>query len=126
MFSGFSRRKILKLIGVFVAGVAAVGSIPLMGKLFVSKVQAQETDDLTIYKGSRISIKSKSKRLARVRNALPYDQPVDVSIDDRPVDFIRDQKSGKYRSYYVPFKEYSSLRELAKDIIDTQAMGRKN
>ena len=124
MFSGFSRRQILKLISVFITGAAAVGSIPLIGKLFVSKVQAQGADDLTIYKGSRIRIKS--KRLAQVRNALPYDQPVDVSIDDRPVDFIREQKSGKYRSYYVPFKEYSSLRELAKDIIDTQAMGRKN
>ena len=46
MFSGFSRRQILKLISVFVAGAAAVGSIPLIGKLFVSKVQAQGADDL--------------------------------------------------------------------------------
>jgi hypothetical protein len=44
MFSGLSRRQLLRLIGGVIAGTTVFGSIPFLGKRFASKAQAQATD----------------------------------------------------------------------------------
>ncbi len=125
MFSGFSRRQILHLIGVFVSGTAAVGSIGLIRKLLVGAAQAQEATNISTYKGRTIRMTTNQAPQLQVAqiNPKPYNEPVKLSIDDKRIDIIQDQTSGMYHTYLIPFKKYSSPTEAAKDIIDLRALG---
>lgn len=135
MFSGFSRRQILKLIGASVTGAAAAASIPLIGKFFVSKVQAQTADlaqtavQQENYKNNTISVTSNTFKQSAVTaetaqvSANAYDLPYALSVNGHAVEVIRNKQSGKYRSYLLPFEEFDSPQALGKALIDTRALG---
>lgn len=124
MFSNLSRRQLLRLISLLIAGTAA-GSIPFFGKFFVNKAQAQAANE--VYKNRRIRVESKQKddtpqslqegaRTVQTR----FESPVELFIDDTRVNVIRIKGTNKYRSYLLPFGEYDSPSDLAKALIDTR------
>ena len=84
MFSGFSRRQFLRLIGFSVAGIAAVGSVPLLGTFLVRKAQAQ-VDSEEVYKNRsyRILTKVENKTPQTLQEGsriveTPYQQPIQL------------------------------------------------
>ena len=87
MFSNLSRRQLLRLISFLIAGTAAVGSIPFLGKFFVSKAQAQTVNEL-LSKNQLIRIIPKllddTPGLLQAR----YTTPVELFIDDTRVNVI--------------------------------------
>ncbi|HCF30008.1 MAG TPA: hypothetical protein DEV81_23040 [Cyanobacteria bacterium UBA11049] len=119
MFSNLSRRQLLRLIGFLIAGTAAVGSIPFLGKFFVSKAQAQTVNEL-LYKNQLIRIVP--KLLDDIPDLLQtrYTAPVELFIDDRRVNVIQITSTNKYRTYLLPFTDYDSVIDLAKALIDAR------
>ena len=125
MFSNFSRRQFFRLIGFSLAGITAIGSIPLIGKFFASKAQAQEAVTQEVYRGRNYRIVNNpvDNTPATIRDGArtiqtPYDRPVRLFIDDREVDIIRNKSSNKYVTYLLPFSEFNSVRELARTLIE--------
>jgi hypothetical protein len=119
MFSNLSRRQLLRLISFLIAGTAAVGSIPFLGKLFGNKAQAQTVNEL-LYKNVQIRIVPKllddTPELLQAR----YTTPVELFIDGRRVNVIQLKDTNKYRTYLLPFTDYDSVSDLAKALIDAR------
>ena len=119
MFSNLSRRQLLRLISFLIAGTAAVGSIPFLGKLFGNKAQAQTVNEL-LYKNVQIRIVPKllddTPELLQAR----YTTPVELFIDGRRVNVIQLKDTNKYRTYLLPFTDYDSVSDLAKALVDAR------
>lgn len=119
MFSNLSRRQLLRLVSFLIAGTAAVGSIPFLGKLFGNKAQAQTVNEL-LYKNVQIRIIPKllddTPELLQAR----YTTPVELFIDGRRVNVIQLKDTNKYRTYLLPFTDYDSVSDLAKALIDAR------
>ena len=119
MFSNLSRRQLLRLISFLIAGTAAVGSIPFLGKLLGNKAQAQTVNEL-LYKNVQIRIVPKllddTPELLQAR----YTTPVELFIDGRRVNVIQLKDTNKYRTYLLPFTDYDSVSDLAKALIDAR------
>ena len=125
MFSGLSRRQLLRLISGLIAGSAAVGSIPFISNLFLSKAQAQQEEKKVKYKDSTYMIVPKltdetpqtlQDGAKKIEN--PFDAPVELYLDDEKVSILRNKKTGKYATYLLPFTQYESPDALALTLID--------
>lgn len=141
MFSNFSRRQLLKLLGGLIAGATAVGSVPFLGRFFASGAQAQQGPKDKADKAQYKEIR-KGRRKGRVYEARtklkddtpqtipdtsgvidnPYDEPVELYVDDKKVNMVRNKKSRKYETYLLPFSDYESPEALAEDMIDLQVV----
>ena len=119
MFSNLSRRQLLRLISFLIAGTAAVGSIPFLGKFFGNKVQAQTLNEL-LYKNVQIRIVPKLLDDTLGLLQARYTTPVELFIDGRRVNVIQLKGTNKYRTYLLPFTDYDSLIDLAKALIDAR------
>lgn len=53
-----------------------------------------------------------------IETAETDENQVRLSIDGKQIDVVRDENSGKYATYTLPYQEYSSIEDLAKDVID--------
>jgi hypothetical protein len=53
-----------------------------------------------------------------IETAETDENQVRLSIDEKQIDVVRDENSGKYTTYILPYQEYSSIEDLAKDVID--------
>ena len=113
MFSGLSRRQLLRLVSGLIAGAAAVGSIPVIGNIFASKAQAQEKIKEVKYKDRKYKIVTKltdetpqtlQDGAKKIEN--PFDAPVELYLDDEKVSILRIKKTGKYATYLLPFTQY--------------------
>lgn len=125
MFSRLSRRQLLKLVSSLIAGAAAFGSIPFIGKLFASKAQAQETVLEVTYKDSTYTIVPKlidNTPLTLLDGAKviqnPFTAPVELYLDGEQVSILRVKQTGKYATYLLPFTQYDSPEALARQLID--------
>ena len=119
MFSNLSRRQLLRLISFLIAGTAAVGSIPFLGKLFGNKAQAQTVNEL-LYKNVQIRIVPKLLDDTLGLLQARYTTPVELFIDDIRVNVIQLKDTNKYRTYLLPFTDYDSVSDLAKALIDAR------
>ena len=141
MFSNFSRRQLLKLLGGLIAGATAVGSVPFLGRFFASSAQAQQgpKDDFDRAKYKAVKTGERKGRRFEVRTKLkdetpqtisdtsgvidsPYDEPVELYVDDKKVDMVRNKKSNKFETYLLPFTDYASPEAVAEDMIDLQVV----
>ena len=125
MFSGLSRRQLLRLVSGLIAGAAAVGSIPFIGNIFASKAQAQQKIREVKYKDRTYKIVTKltdetPQTLQDGANKIenPFDAPVELYLDDEKVSILRNKKTGKYATYLLPFTQYESPDALALTLID--------
>lgn len=133
MFSSLSRRQLLRLISGLIAGSAAFGSIPFMGKLFASRAQARTAANQVTYKNRTYKIVTKAvedtaqtiQDTARTINNL-YNTPVELYLDGQKVDILREQQTGKYVTYLLPFQKFDSPDALAKELIDLKVSVPKN
>ena len=125
MFSGLSRRQLLRLISGLLVGSVAVGSIPFFGKLFASKAQAQEKIKEVKYKDRTYKIITKvtddtpktfQDGAKKIEN--PFDAPVELYLDGAKVNILRDKKTNKYATHLLPFTQYDSPDALALTLID--------
>lgn len=139
MFSNFSRRQLLRLLASLIAGATAVGSVPVLGRFFASKAQAQGPKDKSdkelkkLYKEIRKA--ERKGRVYEVRTKVkdetpqtvtdvsgvvenPYDEPVELFVDDKKVNMVRNKKSKKYETYQLPFNDFESPDAVAETMID--------
>ena len=119
MFSNLSRRQLLRLISFLIAGTAAVGSIPFLGKLLGNKAQAQTVNEL-LYKNVQIRIVPKLLDDTLGLLQARYTTPVELFIDGIRVNVIQLKGTNKYRTYLLPFTDYDSVSDLAKALIDAR------
>jgi len=143
MFSNFSRRQLLKLLGGLIAGATAVGSIPFLGRFFASGAQAQQgpndnAADRAKYKAVktgerkgrsfevRTKVKDETPRKIPDTSGLidnPYDEPVELYVDGKKVDMVRNRKTNKYETVLLPFhNDFESPEALAEEMIDLQVV----
>lgn len=127
MFSRLSRRQLLKLVSGLIAGAAAFGSIPFIGKLFASKAQAQTPVSLKEVKYKNRIYRILPKALDNTPGKLqdwnkkienPFDAPVELYLDGEKVRILRVKKTGKYATYLLPFTQYESPDALVQAMID--------
>lgn len=116
MFSSFSRRQFLNLVGFVVTGTIIAGSASFTGNFFVSKAQAQEIKDF-VYKGRkyRIVINQKSERTVSADNT--FDTSEQLFLDNKEINIIRDKNTQKYQTPLL-FGQFDSPHEVAKMLID--------
>ena len=114
MFSGFSRRQVLKMIGSFVAGAATVGSMSLIGKWLVGAAQAQ-VRGISVYKGIDIVIDLDN---------ITQPGGIALSIGGKQIDLVQNKRSGRYATGRLPFEDFASPQELAKELINLGAVPR--
>lgn len=120
MFSRFSRRQVLRLTSLLIAGTA-MGSIPFVGNV-ATKAQAQETSSEEVYKGRTYTIvtnQSETNQTLRTNQttATTFDTPIQLLLDGREVRIALDQRSQKYVTPLL-FAEFNSPQELARTLID--------
>jgi hypothetical protein len=113
-------------MGGLIAGAAAVGSIPFLGKLFVSKAQAQNEGEQRYkaqnegeqrYKGRTFRIVNRPDAAKTISRSGLIDQPVRLYLDGEPVNLIRNRRTGRYQTYLL-FEEYDSPIALVRALID--------
>lgn len=116
MFSSFSRRQLLNLVGFVVTGTVIAGSAPFIGNFFASKAQAQETEEF-VYKGRkyRIAIEHKSESNASIDTT--FDTPQQLFIDNKEIHIVRDKNTQKYLTPLL-FAQFDSPHEVARMLID--------
>jgi hypothetical protein len=99
MFSSFSRRQLLNLVGFVVTGTVIAGSAPFIGNFFASKAQAQETEEF-VYKGRKYRIGSQQ-----------------LFLDNKEINVVQDKNTQKYLTPLL-FAQFDSLHEVARTLID--------
>lgn len=116
MFSSFSRRQLLSLFGFVGIGTVVAASTPFLGNFFVSKAQAQETNEF-VYKGRSYKIVT----LLNPEKTAPKDNTFDTSeqlfLDGQKVNIVRDNNTQKYMSPLL-FGQFDSPHEVARRLID--------
>ncbi len=119
MFSGLSRRQLLKLISLIVGGTAVVGSAPFVGNFFATKAQAQETEEF-VYKGRKYRIVNRIVTLPIPRTATTdstFDTSEQLFLDDYKINIARHKDTQKYLTPLL-FAQFDSLHEVARTLID--------
>lgn len=114
-----SRRKALTLIGAFVATSTTLGGISAISKGRSNAVFAQEkssSKQRVNYKGQEIIIEENDSGNKDIEGEFR------LSISGKKIDLCKDKKSGKFVTGYLPFDDFSSLTEMAKEIIDLGAV----
>lgn len=114
-----SRRKALTLLGAFVATSTTLGVISVTRKERGNAVFAQEkssSKQKLLYKGQEILIQEDEG------NSKGVDGEFKLFISGKRIEIGKDKKSGKFISGYLPFDDFSSLTEMAKEIIDLGAL----
>ncbi|MUG91675.1 hypothetical protein F7734_03915 [Scytonema sp. UIC 10036] len=116
MFSNFSRRQLLSLIGFGVTGTVVAGSVPFLGKFFASKAQAQETEEF-VYKGRKYRIVTNRNlgRPASVDNT--FDTSEQLFLDNKQINITRNKITQTYMTPLL-FGQFNSPHEIAKRLID--------
>lgn len=119
MLNGFSRRKLIKILGAAVATSTAFESALLINKWQGNAAQAQDKSRLKeklIYQDREIVVRvvDSGNKAAGAEEEL--------FISGKKIKLAKDKKSGKYVTGHLPFDEYVSLTEMAKDLIDLGAV----
>lgn len=115
MFSSFSRRQLLSLIGFVVTGTVVAGSAPFLGNFFASIAQAQETSEF-VYKGRKYKIVT---LLKPDRTALDntFDTDEQLFLDADNINITRNKNTQKYLTPLL-FGQFNSPHEVARMLID--------
>ena len=119
MFSGFSRRKLIKILGAAIATSTAFESAILLNKWQGDAAQAQDkarVKEKLIYQDREIIVQVIDS------GNKATDAEAELYISGKKIKLAKDKKSGKYVTGYLPFDEYVSLTEMAKDLIDLGAV----
>lgn len=120
MFSRFTRRRFLLMVGLFVS-TATIAGFSFVDKFFLNKAQAQQSAET--YKGRTFTIvntpvASTSALQPSALQPSTYDQPVQLFLDNKQVNVTRNKKTKRYSTDLLPFGDYNSARALAIDLID--------
>lgn len=118
MPSKFSRRQILQLIVTLIAGAATAGAVSLVSRLLGNVAQAQEAvrlEEKNIYRGREIKVRKFASYLKK--------EP-ELYINERQIDFSQEKKSRKYMTGYLPFEDFDSIEEMAKEMVDLGIQGK--
>lgn len=119
MFSGFSRRKLIKILGAAVATSTAFESALLLNKWQGNAAQAQDKSrvkEKLIYQDREIIVQVvDSGNKATDGEAVLY-------ISGKKIETARDKKSKKFVTGFLPFDEFDTLTDMAKDLIDLGAV----
>lgn len=115
MFSGLSRRQLLKLISLMIGGTAVVGSAPFVGNFFATKAQAQETPE-QVYKGRKYRIVTLPIPRTATTDST-FDTSEQLFLDDHKINIVRHKDTQKYLTPLL-FGQFSSPHEIARMLID--------
>jgi hypothetical protein len=117
MFSRFSRRQIISLIGFTIAGAAA-SSVPFLSNLFNSKAQAQA---IGRYKDRTYRIIHTSPTFRLFRRSLAGDNTFDSStqlfVDEQEIRIIQHNRTKKFITPTL-FGEFDDPKDIAETVID--------
>lgn len=116
MFSILSRRKLLIRTGFLVIGTVIAGSTPFLGKFFVSKAQAQETEEF-VYKGRKYRIVVNLKPDSTAPIDSTFNTSEQLFVDDHEINIIRHTETQKYVTPLL-FGQFNSPHEVAMTLID--------
>ncbi|MDF5733048.1 MAG: hypothetical protein PUP92_34935 [Rhizonema sp. PD38] len=116
MFSSFSRRQLLSLIGFVGIGTVVAGSTPFIGNFFASKAQAQETEEF-VYKGRKYMIVTNLKPDMNAPIDITFDTSDQLFIDDQKINITRNKNTQKYLTPLL-FGQFNSPHEIARRLID--------
>lgn len=114
-----SRRKALTLIGAAVATSTTLGGVSVLNNWRGNAAFAQEkanSKQRIVYKGQEILIQENDSGNKDIEGEFK------LSISGKKIDTCRDKKSGKFITGYLPFDDFNSLPEMAKEIIDLGAV----
>ncbi len=114
-----SRRKALTLIGAFVATSTTIGGVSVVNNWRGNAAFAQEkasSKQRIVYKDQEILIQENDSGNKDIEGEFK------LSISGKKIDTCRDKKSGKFITGYLPFDDFNSLPEMAKEIIDLGAV----
>lgn len=114
-----SRRKALTLIGASVATSTTLGGVSVLNNWRDNAAFAQEkanSKQRIVYKGQEILIQENDSGNKDIEGEFK------LSISGKKIDTCRDKKSGKFITGYLPFDDFNSLPEMAKEIIDLGAV----
>lgn len=118
MFSRFSRRQIISLISLTIAGSAVTSSFPFINNFFIRKAQAQEIPD-KLYKLRKYKIIIKSRFRAWREGLVDdiFDASTELLIDNKTIKILQHKKSKKYLTPLF-FCDFDKPEDIAKAIID--------
>lgn len=116
MFYRFSRRQLLSLIGFVGIGTVVAGSTPFLGNLFVSKAQAQETEEF-VYKGRKYRIVTNLKPDSTAPIDNTFDTSEQLFLDEHKINIIRHAETQNYVTPLL-FGQFNSPHEVAITLID--------
>lgn len=114
-----SRRKALTLIGASVATSTTLGGVSVLNNWRDNAAFAQgkaNSKQRIVYKGQEILIQENDSAIKDIEGEFK------LSISGKKIETCRDKKSGKFITGYLPFDDFSSLTEMAKEIIDLGAV----
>ncbi|KJH73276.1 hypothetical protein [Aliterella atlantica] len=114
-----SRRKAITLIGAFVATSTTLGGISVIRNGRDNAVFAQEkanSKQKLLYKGREILIQQDDSSSKGVEGEFK------LFISGKRIDLGKDKKTGRFISGYLPFDDFTSLTDMAKEIIDLGAV----
>ncbi len=114
-----SRRKALTLIGASVATSTTLCSVSVLNNWRDNAAFAQEkanSKQRVVYKGKEILIQENDS------NNKDIEGEFKLFISGKRIELGKDKKSGKFVTGYLPFDDFSSLTEMAKEIIDLGAI----
>lgn len=116
MFSSFSRRQLLSLIGFVVTGTVVAGSAPFLGNFFASIAQAQETKEF-VYKGRKYKIVTNLKPDRNAPLDTTFDTDEQLFLDGHNINITRNKETQTYLTPLL-FGQFNSPHEVAKRLID--------
>lgn len=114
-----SRRKALTLIGASVATSTTLGGVSVVNNWRDNAAFAQEkasSKQRIVYKDQEILIQENDSGNKDIEGEFK------LSISGKKIDTCKDKKSGRLMTGYLPFDDFSSLTEMAKEIIDLGAI----
>jgi hypothetical protein len=116
-----SRRKALTLIGTFAATSTVLGSISLTNKSRSDAVFAQDkpsSKQRIVYKGHEIIIQESNSN----SNDKSVEGDFRLYIRGKRIALAQDRRSGRFMTGYLPFDDFGSLLDMAKEIINLGAV----
>ena len=114
-----SRRKALTLVGACVATFTTLGGISVVNNRRSDSVFAQQkasAKQRIMYKGYEILIQENDSSSKNIEGEFK------LFISGKRIELGKDKKSGKFVTGYLPFDDYSSLTEMAQEIINLGAL----
>lgn len=114
-----SRRKAFTLIGAFIATSTTLGGISVVTNQRSNAVFAQgkvSSKQREVYKGQEIIVQENE------RGSKGIEGEFKLSISGKNIELGRDNKTGRFMTGYLPFDDFTSLTQMAKEIIDLGAL----